>query len=286
MLFLVSCSEAGVLPGDASTSNNTDTAEIEYSGVVGIGTPLVNATISVVDVSDMTSPVVLLSTSSDGTGYFSISLDDTESELLFVASGGSYIDPLTFQTVTNDDQSLKGVWRKSALSNPNAINITPLSTLEASFFNCLAASPTLTSDPLDYSAAIFNTVFGINLNTVEDAYLNQSVAYSELNILYSLYNLGFARMAKEKRATSALDVVTNFAEQLTEECDLLGPVGIISGQYAFHGESFRRDYLNALANLQTETSLDDWTDEVDLDAVVEDVRESVNILFEFGAYDL
>ncbi len=271
---------------DASSSVSTNPATtLTFTGFVGIGEPLSDANVSIVDVTDEANPVVLATASTDIAGIFrtTIAAQSSDAKILFVASSGSYLDPLTFQSVSNRNHILEGVWKYKYLTQLENIDVTPFSTLASAFYKCLSQNDALAADPLDYSLASFNSLFDVNLNLDYDTYLN--TAESEPNAsLYSLYNVAFARMAKEKRATSALDLVSDFSNQLEEGCDLLGPTSKFNGSYAYHTESFRRDYLSALKNLRLEGAFTTWAESLDIDATVEEIRSASNLLFQFEEY--
>lgn len=279
-----------MLTPDGQTTNVSESAstQLTLAGNVGIGEPLVSATVSIIDLTDSESPEILGTTSTDAAGHFEFTVGelDENSILLFVASGGSYLDPLTYLSVSDKTAALQGAWRIKNIRKLSRLDITPLSTLATAFFTCLSINPLLAADPLDYSIASFNSTFGIDLNTTYDSYLEPVDTESEQTTIYSLYNLAFARMAKEKRATSAISLITNFANRLEDDCDLLGPSGITSGSYAFHSESFRKDYLTAFMNLTSEASLSAWADAVDLIETAQNIREVSSIIFEFRDYDL
>lgn len=271
---------------DASPSISTNpTTTRELTGHVGIGEALSDANVSIVDVTDEESPIVLATAATDDAGMFrtTIAAQTSDAKILFVASSGSYLDPLTFQSVSNRNHILEGVWKYKYLTQLETIDVTPLSTLASAFYKCLSHNDALAADPLDYSLATFNSLFDVNFNVDNDTYL--STAESDSNAsLYSLYNVAFARMAKEKRATSALDLISDFSNQLEEECNLLGPTTMYNGSYAYHTESFRRDYLSALKDLRLEGAFTTWTETLDIDATVEKIRSASNLLFQFEEY--
>lgn len=285
-LLLVSCSQAGTIPSDGTPSvTSSPNTTLQIAGQVGIGEPLIAASITVVDVSNPESPAILSTTESDQNGAFQLDLDalDSDSQILIVASGGSYTDPITFQSVSGNTLRLEGSWKFRHLATLEHLDVTPLTTLATSFYRCLLSNATLTADPLDYSIATFQSLFGVNLNSDHDVFLDGS---ADDPTLYSLYNLAFARMAKEKHAVSAMAILTAYSEYLEDECDLLGPSAQYSGSYAFHRESFRRDYLNALENLRLEAAFSSWIDNFDLESQVDAIRSRANILFQFEDYSL
>ena len=286
-LLFSACGQAGtVLDNAAETTNPSTSSTNHISGMVGIGEPLTNATITITNVTDESNPEVITTTTSANDGSFEADLGEVQSnsKILFVASGGAYVDPLTFQSVSNQNSSLAGVWKYSHLATLSHVDITPLSTLAKSFYICLSSNEALATDPLDYSLATFKSLFEINLNSVTDTYLETSA--TDTASLYSLYNLAFARMAKEKRATSALNIITAYSQHIEENCDLLGPTSQTSGYYAFHQESFRRDYLNALENMRLEAAFSSWVDSLDVEQIVDSIRSESNILFQFEDYSL
>lgn len=271
---------------DASSSISTNpTTILQLTGHVGIGEPLSDANVSIVDVTDEANPIILAMAATDSAGMFgtTIAAQTSDAKILFVASLGSYLDPLTFQSVANRNDILEGIWKYKYLKELETIDVTPLSTLAAAFYKCLSHNNALAADPLDYSLATFKSLFDVNLNVDTDTYLSTSESDPNPS-RYSLYNVAFARMAKEKRATSAIDLVADFSNQIEEECHLLGPTSQYNGSYAYHTESFRRDYLSAFNNLSLEGAFVTWAGSLDIDATAEEIRSTSNILFQFEEY--
>lgn len=287
--LLASCSQAGLIPDEISTTasiGQNQSALIEINGMVGIGEPVTNADITAIDVTLPNAPQIIGDSASDALGRFDLTelyLSDDDSVML-IATGGKYIDPVTFKSVPMNSDALMGVWKVRNLSLLESVSITPMTTLQTAFYDCLIGTPGLAADPVDYSHAIFKSAFGVNLNA--NIFLEGGTSSSAETTAHSLYNIAFSAMADRTKATSAIHIITAFSDSLEENCDLVGTANKISGAYAFHPESFRKDYLDALGNLPFMPAFSELAGNFDTTGLIEAIRENTNILFEFSSYDL
>lgn len=289
--LFAACSQAGLIPDELSTSESIGqipSASTRINGMVGFVNPVTDANITAVNVTTPESPQIIGESASDSTGRFSLTdlnLSDGDSVML-IATGGRYIDAVSYKSIQMKENSLSGVWKIRNLSLLESIDLTPMTTLQSAFYECLLDSTGLAADPVDYNHAIFKSTFGLNLNTDPDALLEEGASTDTGASAHSLFNIAFSAMADQRKASSAIQILALFSDSLKENCDLLGPENKISGAYAFHADSFRKDYLDALANLNFMPEFSQLTGNVDVTDTVESIRSNSNILFEFSEYDL
>lgn len=290
-LLCTACSQAGILP-DAPTNSvgagQSQTDLIEVTGKVGIGEPITESAITAINVTALDNPQILAESESDASGSFVLTgLPLTANDdVMLIATGGRYTDPITYKSVQMKTDSLSGIWKVKNLSLLTSVDITPMTTLQTAFYQCLAGNSTLGTDPVEYSHAIFKTLFGTDLNSDMDSYLEGETNAETGSSALSLYNLAFAAMAEQTKASSAIHLISSFGASLEDDCDLLAPGNKTSGAYAFHSESFRKDYLDAFEGMQARQAFSELTDQFDVSERVESIRNSENILFEFTDYDL
>lgn len=272
--LILSCGQAGSIE-QSSLAPSISSNELVLNGRVAIGAPVQNADISV-SLFENNTFSSLATTQTDEDGQFQISLDlyaSSDADILITASQGQYVDALSQVVVSFKSEILQSAWKAHDLANTPDVVVSPMTTLHAAFYNCLQSSSSTVYDPLDYATATFSTVFGINLKEPTD------------DEILPIFDFGFSMMANEKRAESALALVSLFASHLETQCDLLGPIDQKSSYYSFHSESFRDDFLNAVASLDSEITLQEITESIDLDEIVASIRQLSNILFEFRSYE-
>lgn len=282
-----SCSTAGSYhsPVEPAPSSSAETSYLTVSGYLGVGS-IYNADITVLDVSDFDKAAVVATTTSDSNGYFSFEIAEEEGDtFLFVASGGTYIDPISFKTVSGIGYELKAIYGYSNIKDDKSIYVTPFSSLLVSLTECLYLNSSLSVDPYQYALAIFEDVFQTDLKTAEDLNLNTSADGSTNNVFYTAYNLAFSNMAKQQNALSALDLQAVFSEALVSECSLITESPTISNKYSFYSESFREDYLNALQGLENNSLFEEIIGSTNLESLVQDIREKNHFIFSFEVYN-
>lgn len=283
----MSCDQAGVLNeiGQTNPSASQNNNQITINGFVGIGEPLQDASITIINATDPNNETIISTTDSDDAGYFSTIIDTTKNkeQYVLVATGGSYIDPITYIKTNNTSQVLSGIWTSQHIKNNESIYITPLSSLGLAFKKCLDENNILSSDPLNYSLATFNSLLETNHNSM-DPFLSDFQNTTTNDTLHSLYNIAFAEMARTTKAKSAIDIVTIFSENLTDNCYLLMANEATSSSYSFYDESFRTDYLKALERLSNHSHLSNLTSDIDLSLLVENIRNKESLLFQYQEY--
>jgi len=285
-LFLFSCTQAGTIQEESANSNTSTQSSgvITIDGYVGLGA-LSSGTVNLIDISDPTNPAILASATADAAGHFQFSESFSDISLIeLVAGGGSYIDPFTYQTVSGNNYELKAIYQSSSLRNQPQVYLTPFSTLFVSLYDCLSGLGSLHADPYFYTASIFNDVFDVYLSTAHDLMLNPSGDFSDNDSLYTLYNLAFSKMSSRFNARSGIDLTQVFSEHITDACSLLMTDQPVSKSYTFSAESFRRDYLEAFADLEDDAQFADLVGTNDLADLVSAIRASNNLIFGFETY--
>ena len=283
-LFLA-CSQAGFYEDVSTSINNTNTSYL-IKGYLGVGA-LSNANISIIDVSNYDSPDLIETTTSDSKGLFEFEITDENNGLiLVVANGGNYIDPFSYNTISGTNYEIKALYKSDNIISNNEIYITPFSTLFSELFDCLYHQSSLGSDPYIYSKSILNDVFEVDMSVVRDIYLNNEIEdFDDEDIIYTLYNLAFSKMANLQKASSGLDILSVFSDELANSCTLMVSNNIKSLNYNFHSESFRNDFLDSLIGLKNDKVFSDLANQASLDSLVESIRNKNNLIFGFSDYE-
>ncbi|MBU0506170.1 hypothetical protein KJ708_09275 [bacterium] len=285
LCLFIACSQAGFYDDPAGSINSTEPSYL-IKGYLGVGA-LNNANISIIDVSDYDSPELIETTISDSNGFFEFSItDDNNGLILVVANGGNYIDPFSYNTISGTNYEIRALYKSDDIVLNNEVYITPFSTLFSELFDCLYHQSSLNSDPYIYSKSIFNDVFGVDMSVVRDVYLNAAIEdFEDKDTLYTLYNLAFSKMAKLEKASSGLDILSVFADELAQSCTLMVSDNVTSLNYSFHRESFRGDFLDALLTLKNDKVFASLATQLSLDSLVVFIRNKNNLIFGFNNYE-
>lgn len=286
LTVLVGCSSAGEDLSEPVYTPIQKNEVIQLEGYAGLSS-LNHADINVIDVSDYDNPKILLATTTDVNGKFSFELEvsDDISLILFVTSGGSYVDWINFKSVSTIPYQLKSIYHINDIENLDNVFITPMSTLFVSLFDCLNGNSNLNNDPYFYSKSLFQTTFDIDVQSSSDLKLNSLAEDSEDNQKYSTLNFTFSKMSDDFGGVSGIDVLYIFANNLKENCSLLIHDSLMSGSYQFHEESFRQDFLESLQSLENYHLTMDQFDSLNFERFLTGVKSDSGLIFEYASYE-
>jgi hypothetical protein len=163
----------GTLAACSSADNGTSTpTSTTVSGSI-FAAPVSQATVTVKKADDPSTDLGTDMTANDGSGSYSIDIltTDLETDLVFVSTGGSFIDEAT--QVSTDAKSMSAYVTGGTLSSGDSVHITPGTTIKSGlrqsgisegiahldFFNAFAyipdisVQPVVLNDPSSFSAS-------------------------------------------------------------------------------------------------------------------------------------
>lgn len=282
--MVCACGSAGTKEYEESYQTS-ETQYLTLTGYLGLGL-LNGADINIIDISNFDEPKIISATESDSTGKFSFewNLDEEPELVMIVASGGTYVDPFSFSTVSAQNYELRAIYKTDDFSE-KIFYLTPFSTLFSSFVEGLHFNSSLSDNAYYYAQSIFNTVFGVELDLAEDIYLNEDAENNNNNRLYTIFNLAFSKLSQDQEALSGLDVTNVFSQNLIQNCNLITSDEIVSHKYRFSPESFREDFLNSFLSLENNSVFSEISDSINFDSISERIRSDEGLIFGFNTYE-
>lgn len=280
----LNCSKAG-LETHAGSQNQNGPSSMAIRGFVGLG-QTVESSVSILDVSDVDNPVLLNTVETDSEGSFFVEISDDVDKVLFVASGGRFVDPVTFQNLSLSHYQIRSIYDVGDLNENQSIYVTPFSEIFFAYYRCLVDNLATERDVLDYARSSFSEIFDIEVNSAESLILNSDAEASYNSNLYTLYNLAFSEMYKASQTAHPLDSMATFSNALETDCTLRLSEPSMSFQYTYSDESFREDYLESLQNLSINPNVETFLSSgIDLEEIIQTLRDNQDLIFKFEPYE-